>query len=108
MGDGARICFHAASRNAGGLRIVSATGNALVGPYLSQLGLRFDAINYVTKSGPAFMTWLTIADAQRLGFEVTRLSGSPPGKQTTHPLLRPATVNSRYVRAPPPMLLSMI
>ena len=52
MGEGARIGFHAAFRNAGGLRIESAAGNALVGAYLTQLGLRSEAIVYVTKSGP--------------------------------------------------------
>jgi hypothetical protein len=74
MGDGARIGFHSASRNYGGLHVESPAGNALVGAYLNQLGMRSDAVIYVTKSAPASMTWLTIADAQRLGFEVSRLN----------------------------------
>ena len=74
MGDGARIGFHSASRTYGGLRVESAVGNALVGAYLNQLGMRSDAVTYVTKSAPSAMTWLTVADAQRLGFEVTRLN----------------------------------
>jgi len=77
IGDGARVGFHAAARTADGLRIESAMGNALVAAYLSQLGFRPEAIAYVTKSGPASMTWLTFADAQRLGFEVMRLTSSP-------------------------------
>ena len=98
MGEGARVGFHAASRNAGGLRIESATGNALVRAYLSQLGLRSDAITYVTKSGPASMTWLTTADAQRLGFEVTRLSGSPVRK-ADHVSLAAASHSQLAVRS---------
>ena len=98
MGDGARIGFHAAFRNAGGLRIESAAGNALVGAYLTQLGLRSEAIVYVTKSGPASMTWLTTADAQRLGFEVTRLSGSP-ARKADHVSLAAASHNQLAVRS---------
>ena len=73
MDDGAKIGFHSASRNYSGLRVGSAAGNAFVGAYLNQLGLRPDAVIYVTKSGPSSMTWLTVGDAKRLGFEVTRL-----------------------------------
>jgi hypothetical protein len=73
MDDGAKIGFHSAFRNYSGLRVGSAAGNAFVGAYLNQLGLRPDAVNYVTKSGPGSITWLTVGDAKRLGFEVTRL-----------------------------------
>jgi hypothetical protein len=73
MDDGAKIGFHSAFRNYSGLRVGSAAGNAFVGAYLNQLGLRPDTTIYVTKSGPSSMTWLTVGDAKRLGFEVTRL-----------------------------------
>ncbi len=73
MDDGAKIGFHSASRNYGGLRVGSAAGNAFVSAYLNRLGLSSDTVIYVTKSGPSSMTWLTVGDAKRLGFEVTRL-----------------------------------
>jgi hypothetical protein len=79
MSAGAKIGFHAASsRHDGG---VTATGNALMGAYLSQIGLPESVVVYISEPGPDQLRWLTLEDARAVGIEVTRVEtpGNSPG-----------------------------
>jgi hypothetical protein len=75
MGETGRIGFHAAYTDRDGQASVSASGNALVGAYLNQLGLPMPAIMYITDAPPDSMQWLNFADAQRFGIDVKRAGG---------------------------------
>jgi hypothetical protein len=72
MGTTAQVGFHAASNINDGK--VTSAGNALVGAYLSQLGLPSAAVVYITEPPPDSIRWLTAADAQQYGIDVKVLS----------------------------------
>lgn len=74
MGKDARIGFHAAYNADSGQE--TGVGNALVGAYLSQIGLSDTAVVYVTQASPNSMTWLTISEAQLVGIDVAELGSS--------------------------------
>jgi hypothetical protein len=64
MGKGARIGFH--SPRVGETLEISSVGNAMVGAYLVQVGIKdFTAIGFVTQARPEAMTWLNLSDAIR-------------------------------------------
>ena len=69
VADG-KIGFHAAYDAAGR---ETGVGNALVGAYLTKIGLPYDAVIYITQAAPNEMTWLNISDAARRGIVVTLL-----------------------------------
>ncbi len=69
MAAKARIGFHAAFYKNTGQE--AGVGNALIGSYLSQIGLPDRAVIYVTQASPKSMTWLTMSDAQERGIEVS-------------------------------------
>ena len=52
----------------------TSAGNALLGAYLSKLGLSYSAIAELTKEAHDSMTWLDSAMAKRLGIKITVLS----------------------------------
>jgi hypothetical protein len=85
MAADARIGFHAAYRNEGGQPIETGAGNALLGAYLSQIGLSELAIVYVTQAPPRGMTWLTIPEATRHQIDVNLFTPEPA---TTSPTPR--------------------
>ena len=65
----ARVGFHAAwSALTGG---VSSSGNAVLGAYLSKIGLTTDAIAVVTNPPPSSMLWLTPEVAKYLGIAMS-------------------------------------
>lgn len=68
MQQGAKIGFHAAFTARS--ETPDGPANALVGAYLTQLGLPPSAIIYATEAQPLDMQWLTIEDAERVGIEV--------------------------------------
>jgi hypothetical protein len=71
MTQNSRIGFHAVYNNdKNGNKNTSSIGNALVGAYLSQLGLGDKAIIYITEAEPNDMQWLTINDANKIGIQV--------------------------------------
>ena len=76
MAEGATVGFHAVYTTDNGQDTVSSAGNAVVGGYLSTLGLSMQAITYITEKQPADIQWLTFDDAAQLGIEVSKL---PPG-----------------------------
>lgn len=71
MGKGATVGFHAAYLGRNGTA-PDAVANALVGAYISQLGLSTAAIVYVTEALPAEIRWLTFEDAKKVGIEVAK------------------------------------
>ncbi len=85
MPPDAMIGFHAAHDQN---QNVVSSGNALVGAYLTHLGLRDSAIIFITTASPVGMAWLTYDDAARYGIEVRRIegvggaAGNPPATPT--------------------------
>ena len=67
LGTDARIGFHAASSPA-------SDGETGVLPYLTKIGLPYEAIIYITQAAPNGMTWLNMSDAAQRGIKVTLLS----------------------------------
>jgi len=67
----ARIGFHAASDQEG---TDKGGANALVGAFLKDIGLSYEAILYITKAPPKGMQWLNFDDAKRLGIDVLRVT----------------------------------
>jgi peptidoglycan hydrolase-like protein with peptidoglycan-binding domain len=69
-GPRAQIGFHAAWAMEGGQKRETGPGNALVGAYLHSLGLRDEAIVYLTLASPDEAKWLNFKDANELGIQV--------------------------------------
>ena len=91
---GGRVGFHAAFDR--DTREVSGVGNGLVGAYLSRLGLSDAAIVYVEQADPDDVTWLSVADARRVGMDVRIL----PASDTPQPHA-PTPEPAPKVRPPP-------
>jgi hypothetical protein len=53
---------------------VSSGGNAVLGAYLSKLGLSLSAIRYLTSAKPYEMEWLTREKAQQYGIDAYTIS----------------------------------
>jgi len=103
MGPSAQIGFHAAYIVENGQAVEFGVGNALIGAYLSRLGLSDQAIVYITVAPPDSIQWLKIDDAQALGIDVVLKTFSPdkPSSQIDRPIepdpsaaasMRPPTV----------------
>jgi hypothetical protein len=74
MGVDAKTGFHAASDAAGR---ETGSGNALVGAYLTRLGLSYSAVLFATKASPHEMTWLGLTEAKAFGIDVELLNLPP-------------------------------
>ena len=101
MQEHSRIGFHAAFVETGGAKVESGVGNALAGAYLNNLQLSFEAIVYVEQAHPDEITWLTIADANRLGITV-RVLPSRPGREEAPEAEPPAPARPATPPAPKP------
>lgn len=77
MSASARIGFHASFTIEDGAARESAVGNALVGAYITRLGLPIDMVIHATQASPREMAWLSTADAARLGIDVTITDAKP-------------------------------
>jgi hypothetical protein len=75
MADGAQIGFHAAFDPQSGHE--TGVGNAVIGAYLTRIGLPYEAVVYITTAAPNSMTWLTVPEAKRNGIDVKQLNASP-------------------------------
>ncbi len=85
MAPDASIGFHAAYVQKDGRAEETGLGNALVGAYLTRLGLPTSSVSYITYSAPNEMQWLTPKDALDIGIEVRVLHeaiGSEPSVTT--------------------------
>src|ERR1700730_10594600 len=76
MGPESKIGFHSAYDGDTGQ--VTGPGNALVGAYLNKIGLPYDAVVYITSAAPDSITWLSKADAEKIGIEVAFFQLNPP------------------------------
>jgi hypothetical protein len=76
MSAKSQIGFHAIFLGDNGK--VSSDGNAVVGAYLSQLGLSSNAIRYITATDPTSIQWLTLQDAEDNGIEVKQIDMDQP------------------------------
>jgi len=75
MAATARIGFHAAYDGDTGQE--AGMANAVVGAYLTKIGLPYEAVMYATVAKPNDMRWLTAADAKRIGINVTVVNPEP-------------------------------
>ena len=87
MQEGGRIGFHAAYVNDGDAKVETGVGNALVGAYMTNLGLSVEAIIFLERAHPDEITWLTQGDAQRLGIamKIVPSNGHPAHVPVTSP-----------------------
>lgn len=74
MVAGAEIGFHAAYNPNTGQE--TAVGNAVVGAYLTKIGLPYEAVIYVIKAPPKSVSWLTSSEAKQRGIDVTLVDKS--------------------------------
>jgi HNH endonuclease len=87
MGRAAHIGFHAAYIEREGQASESGVGNALVGSYLTQIGLSEAAVVYITQAAPTEITLLTLRDAEKIGIKVLpfeqQIPATKPDKRVT-------------------------
>jgi hypothetical protein len=81
MDPESKIGFHSAYNGDTGQ--ITGPGNALVGAYLNKIGLPYNAVVYITSASPESMTWLSKADAEKLGIEVSLFQLSPTTSRKT-------------------------
>jgi hypothetical protein len=79
----AAVGFHAAYVLQNGKAAETGVGNALVGAYLTNLGLEENAVVYITQASPDEITWLHEKAARELGIRFTMLSNSRPNSSPT-------------------------
>jgi hypothetical protein len=72
IGADAKIGFHAPYDPTSGKE--TSVGNAVIGAYLTKIGLPYEAVIYITQAVPNDMTWLNMSDAAQRGIRVTLLS----------------------------------
>lgn len=85
MDPSALIRFHAAYIEINGEAHESGVANALVGAYLTELGLGVDAIVFATSARPDEMNWLNAAQALAAGIDLVLLTAD--GEET--PISKP-------------------
>jgi hypothetical protein len=76
----AHIGLHQAYKSTGE---ADGMGNAILGSYLTRLGLNYSAIAYATQASPDGIKWLTVDDAKRVGIKVIVLDLKPFQQRTT-------------------------
>jgi hypothetical protein len=76
----ARIGLHQAYNGTGQ---ADGPGNAILGSYLTRLGLSYSAIVFATQARPNDMKWLTVDDAKRIGIPVVVLGLNTLEKPST-------------------------
>ena len=84
MGRTAFVGFHAAYFEKEGLP-ESRVGNALIGSYLTQIGLSETAVVYITQAAPTELTLLTLPDAEKIGIEVLPFEQQTPAPKAAPP-----------------------
>ena len=76
VGEYSSVGFHTAYIVKSGGPTESGPGNAILGAYLSQLGLPEEAILYITHAAPTSMQWMSIEEATEFGITVAKLPSS--------------------------------
>jgi hypothetical protein len=80
MGTSAYVGFHAAYVEKDGRAMEIGVGNALVGSYLTQIGLSENAVIYITAAAPTEVRWLTLRDAEKIGIDVVPWATAPAAR----------------------------
>lgn len=86
MTTSSQIGFHAAYRQVGDYLEESGEANAVIGSFLTHLGLRVEAIRFFTRSGPHKLQLLTPFRARALGIDIylqDDVQVSPPWENPT-------------------------
>ena len=100
MEPNALIGFHAAYiRDGRGHAQESGAGNALVGAYLSRLGLSDEAILYIEQAHPDEITWLTERAARTYGIALDAMPRQASRIEPPAPPPRPPAANPDEVAA---------
>src|SRR5215468_9600786 len=102
MATTAQIGFHAAYDDRTGQE--GGMANAIVGAYLTKLGLPYEAVIYATVAAPDSMRYLTVADAKRVGIDVNISALNP----LLHISLSPLRNNLPWKIKPCPLLLTTL
>jgi hypothetical protein len=92
----AHIGFHAASMPGSG---TSGAGNALLGAKLAKMGFKDDVVLYVTAKEGNDVTWLKLADADRLGISYVVVGRDPPAALPAQVATAPAKGDRLQVKA---------
>lgn len=85
MSQSSIIGFHAAYKNENGQNLESGVANAEIGSFLTHMGLRIEAIRFLTTAAPNEISRLTLDRARSLGIEVYEQDGL----KTTTPQEKP-------------------
>jgi hypothetical protein len=91
-----KIGFHAAFRVEDGQE--SGRANALIGAYLSRLGLSYQAIAYLTEASPDDMQWLNPDDAAKVGITYKLIE---PPRSEPRPFIAQPRLQPPYQPMPP-------
>lgn len=84
MSKSARIGFHAAYQLSDtGEPQVSSTANAMVGRYLTLLGLNTKTVLFATEAPPNRLAYVTTANARSLGIDIVELKDAPVATTTS-------------------------
>ncbi len=104
MQPSSRIGFHAAYVTNGREKVETGMGNALVGAYMTTLGLSLDAIVFAETAHPDEISWLTPQAAQKLDISVRLLPSEKAPAERSSPSLAtsPSLVTSPQSPAPLP------
>jgi len=89
MSAESKVGFHAAYTSDGR---ETGVGNALIGAYLTKIGLPYSAVVYITQAAPRSMTWLSATEAKKHGIDV-ELVGSTQVANAPAPVV-PSTAPS--------------
>lgn len=84
MSAGARIGFHASYFEDRGQKVEIGFGNAMVGRYLTLLGLPERAVIFATLAGPDEIAWLKPDERQQHGIDFELVETERPPRQTTN------------------------
>lgn len=71
---GSYIGFHAAYTEQNGYTEESGIGNAMIGAYLTKLGLGYSAVAFITQAPPDSVNWLTPETGKENGIKVALVS----------------------------------
>jgi hypothetical protein len=95
MSSTSLIGFHAAFVVENGSPVETGLGNAIVGAYLTTLGLPLSAVIYISKSAPHDMTWLNVEDAKQTGIDVSLLDLTEQEIGNAKPVMPPAQTGNQ-------------
>ena len=97
-----RVGFHAAYNRKDGKAQESGVGNALIGSFLNEIGLKRSAIIYITQAPPEGMQWLTIQDATQIGIDYERMEGAMGSIASAPPAATPPAAPAAPAERSPP------